>query len=347
MDLRPQSIRWLKESFDGQFPRLHYVRFCKKCLFAAGIEMFKNPAENCSISLTKFRKLFNSAGAKDQNAKKIMHALAKGVDTTAIDFYQAIRLHLLAIFELQLLEPIATQDAMDLGRYCLRLAWLYRDINADAALRKRFSARINSLLKALKGPWPAIPASEKLALTLAVNYYQVTLQKSRTVDSDSREITLLYLIARIHLKLGNTREAHTFISLGNEKRRKFESKTKEYLRLQAQRENSTRGNTETASGLPEADKSDEEIAAMAQETRRLKNLADEMQRLFEDCKEERQRRQAAFCRKVIAESDGKSPEELQKFLAGQNIDQEIILKFLPPDGKKKKKGLLGFLFNAP
>ncbi len=343
VDYYPRSVRWLKEGLGNLHPRFYYIRYCPKCFFAAGDEIFKNPVESSTISLEKFRKLYISSCLKDPKILKIMQFLAKGIDMKSIDFYQCFRLHLLAILQLQLCEPIATRDATDLGRYCLRLAWLYRDVNSDSNLRKQFSQRINNLLKSLKTVWPELPINEKKSLIMARDYYQVTLSNSYKVDTEVSEINLLYLIARINLKLGNIKEGHEVIALAKEKVRSFQAKIKEYMSLQAQKERAANSKVEQHQKQVNLDKTDEEIAEMAQAGRKLKTLADEMQTNFEDCKDKWQQRQFAICKKIIKSNSNASPEQLREILLNKDIDEAVVEKFCPVTPKKEKKGLFGFL----
>ena len=347
IDFYPRSVGWLKGDYGRLQPRLYYICHCPQCLFAAGGEIFENPVASSSLPLTRFRKLYNSSCVNNPQILKIMQVLTKGVAPAALDFYQAVRLHLLAILQLQKIEPIATKDATDLARYCLRLAWLYRDIGLDADLRKQFGEPVAKLLNSLQKVWPEAPVGQNKALLMARDYYQVSLENSYKVDNAVSEINLLYLIARINLKLGNLKEGQSIIGLGKEKTRNFEAEVREHMRLQAQREsakNSQAGPTQPQESPP---KTDDEIAAMAQASRKLKNQAEEMQLLYEECRDRWRKTQLAACEKISHANPDAAPEQLRAMLLAQNIDAAIVEKFCPPAAGNEKKGLFGFFKRQP
>lgn len=338
VDLRPKSVEWQRSGFEHLQPRLYYMRYCPHCLFTAGGEIFKEPTKNCNVSITKIKQ--NLAALKNDPQKKlILQMLSKGINISALDYYQAFKLNLLAIFQLQTVEQIANRDAMDLGRYCLRLAWLYRDVGTNAELRKQFGPTMNKVVHTLKKGWPAIPWNEKTALEMAENYYQTTLKQSHTVETDMDEVSLLLIITRINLKLGKFKEAHQLLSMAKDKARKFESNTNALLRKQDQGERASGRGQENKSDQGESELTAEQLNKMVEQSRKMKNLTDEVQGIFEDAKEDWQKKQLALAKKIITCHQDKAPEELKALLVSKQIEQSIIQKLFPEENTKKK-GLL-------
>jgi len=339
VDLRPRLVDWQQPGFERLQPRLYYMKHCPKCLFTAGSEIFPEPTKNCNIPISKIRKSLTSL-LTDPQKKPIVQLLSNGITVEALDYYQAVKLHLLAIFQLQSVEQLQSRDAMDLGRYCLRLAWLFRDVGASQELRKQFGPPINKLIHTLKKGWQEIPWNEQTALEMAENYYQTTLKQSHIVETDTDEISLLLVITRLNLKLGKFSEAHKLLSMAKDKARKFESRVNELLRRQDKDDSAPGRNQFAESGQGGKGPSPEQLAKMVEESRKMKNLTDEVQRVFEDAKEEWQKKQMTAAQKIITCHKDKSPEELRALLLHNKIDQGIVQKLLPTENKKKG-GLLG------
>ncbi len=339
VDLRPRLIDWQQAGFEHLQPRLYYMKHCPKCLFTAGSEIFQEPTKHSNVALSKIRNSLTSL-LTDPRKKPVVQLLSNRINVEALDYYQATKLHLLAIFQLQAVEQLKSRDAMDLGRYCLRLAWLFRDVGTNQELRKQFAPAINKLIHTLKKGWQEIPWNEQTALEMAENYYQTTLKQSHIVETDTDEISLLLIITRISLKLGKFTEAHKLLSMAKDKARKFESRVNDLLRRQDQAAPALGRNQLIESNQGGKGPSPEQLAKMVEESRKMKNLTDEVQRVFEDAKEEWQKKQLVMAKKIIDSQKDKSSEELRALLLHKKIDQGIVRKLLPEENKKKG-GLLG------
>ena len=109
-------------------------------------------------------------------------------------------------------------------------------------------------------------------------------------------MSLLLIITRLNLKLGNFKEAHQLLSMAKDKARKFESTTNTLLRKQDQAERAAggKGQDQDESG-PTA----EQLNKMLEQSRKMKNLTDEVQGVFEDAKEDWQKKQLALAKKIL------------------------------------------------
>ena len=335
VDLRPRTVKWLKEGYSEHHPRLYYMLHCSHCHFTADSETFEAPSNQCSLSAAKFSKRFTALYTQNRQVKKIVNKLSSGINVLSLDLYQAVKLHLLAIFQFQLFDEIAKKDAMNIGRYCLRLAWLYRDIYELDTKKKEQAGRIIKLIRSLKKDWPLIPANEKTALKMAAQYYQTTLEGSYAVETVYDEINLLMILSRIHMKLGDIPEAHTFLGSGKAKFRNFERETSELMRLSAQADKAAQSRRQDDSPMPKKKVSDEQLLEMSTDSRKLKFLTDEVQMLFEDVRDEWERKQKEKANKIIEAHQDKPVEELRRILLHNKIDKGVVLKLYPEQTKKK------------
>lgn len=338
-DLRPRSIQWLKKGIKGYYPRLYHIRHCPQCFFTADSDLFKDPVKGTSLSVTMFSKKLSLRLKENPSLQNAVNILSTEINAHELDFLQAFKLHFLAILLLQQIDEIADQDATYIGKYCLRLAWLYRDIQENDDLKERFAPQIITLIRSVKKDWPKIPASENIALKMALHYYQTTLQKSHAIETVYNEVSMLLLIARIYLKLGNIEKAHQMLALGQDKARNFERKAVTYQKNFFQQEKRTQGGKAAASESEPA-VSEARISEMIAESRKMKLQVNEARRVFEDIRDEHEQQQMDKATKLIESNKDKTPQELRQLLLDNKIEQRVVDRLYPQEPvKKKKKGL--------
>lgn len=267
IDLRPTKLAWADKELAKHHPRLYFMQHCPSCHFTAGHTVFAEPMKDCAMRLSKFRDTLTRLRATDFLVNKVINFLGSGIDLNRFGMIQALKLHLLAIFQLQLFPEFAQKDAMNLARYCLRLAWLYRDVQELVKKMGQPATKVTELLAALKEDWPEAPDSEATALKMAAAYYCTTLERSHVVKTGYDEVQLFLLVVRIHLQLGNSQEARRFFGLSREKLRKFMAEISR-----------TGHGAPAGKGTPEA----EEAARMQLEVKKLKNQIEEVERIFEE-----------------------------------------------------------------
>ncbi|CAN2039006.1 putative DUF2225 domain-containing protein [Candidatus Magnetomoraceae bacterium gMMP-15] len=318
VDLRPAIIKWSVKELKGSHPSMYYMWHCPTCHFTAGHPFFKNPVQGCKIGMSKFKKTIKTFYGTNENIKKVIDILSADINEKP-DFYQALKLHLLAAFHLQLIDEIVKMDALNLGRYFLRTAWLYNDIK-DYGVEDTLQVKIKLLIQSIKEYWPDVPENEKTALEIAVQYYMTALVGSLAIKTTPDEVNLVLLIARLYMKLGNIPEARKFIEIGKEK-----------IRNSAQ--NLKSGD---ASKL-----SDEKKSKLALENNKMRLLIDDVQNIFEDIWQEWKEKQIQKGKEIIKQHTGKSSDRLRAILIEQGIDQRIALQLAPKHKKKKKKKLFG------
>ncbi|MBU0992432.1 MAG: DUF2225 domain-containing protein [Proteobacteria bacterium] len=316
IDLRPQTIIWLSKDVRKIFPRMYYMWHCTKCYFTASHLYYKNPVEKCTLTLSKFKTRLISLCWSDPEIMAVAKMFSMNIDFDNLDFFQAIKLHLLAVFELQLIHEIASKDAMNLGRYCLRLAWLYRDITERPDIKKVVDKKLRLIIAAAKKKWPDIPGNEEDALKMAVRYYRVTHEQSYMVSLDVDEIMLFILIARIYLKLDQLNSARKTLLDAKEKAIKFEEK-----RLQ-----------EENSKLPDTGK----LAQLSTDSRKIEIAINEVQNIVDDILQEKEKRELKNAKTLLLQLKDKKISEIRKILLEKEFSINVIDMVAP-----EKKGFLG------
>lgn len=341
VDLRPRKVTWLEKGLEDYIPRFYYIWFCPKCRFAAGDSFFESPVKNTELRPMVFTKKMKTILDKDPYVKKLVGYLSKDIIPSEPNPFQSVKLHLLAIFLIQQLEEMEKRDTLNLGRYCLRLAWVYRDITESPELSHKYIQQINKFIGPLKKAWPSVPVNEKKALLLAVKYYQTALVKSRMIKTTREGVTLLLLIARIHLKLDNVPEAHKYLTLAMDQERNHERKRKDLISL-AKIEESDRLKDDKIS-FSKKDPGAEaavKIKEMGAEGRRMKLMITEFQIIFDDIREEWELDQIRKARAILEKSTAKKDDDLRQILTDNGFSQKIVFRVVP---NIRKKGLFGFL----
>lgn len=273
VDLRPITLSWTDQELVKYHPRLYYMQHCHKCHFTASHALFAEPLKNCSLRQSKFRDTLLRLAVTDAKFKTVVGLLSSDFDPTRFGILQALKLHLLAIYYLQLFVEFVQRDALNLSRYCLRLAWLYRDIQEFVDKAGQPPAKLAELLETLKKDWPQAPDTEESALRMAAECYRTTLECSRAVKTTYDEVQLILMIARIQMQMGDRKAAIQSLVLGKEKTRRFETE----IRKAAQAQTGQAG-LMTSEG---AKAPGPEIAKLQADRKRLNTQIEEVELAFE------------------------------------------------------------------
>ncbi len=341
--LRPTKVKWLKKEIskeEKRQPRLFYMRHCIFCKFTAADNNYENPAENYDISTGKFQKKMKFLQEKSANFKQIVTILSQGVNVLQPDYFQAVRLHLLAPFQLQFIEEVGKKDAFNIARYYLRLAWLFIDLEESEDLYHKYIPKINKFTQILRKEWKKAPTNSEEALLLAKQYYNTTLIKSRLIKSDLEEVRLLLLMCRVAIKLEDVKDSHKFLFGSIEKSRMFERRRKgmvaqvDYDEQELKKEKKISFNAGEKRSVAE-----KEVAKMAVDFRRMNVMIREVQNLYDDFREEYDEKQMRKAKNMLSRinTERKTQQELRKYLVSKGIDDRVAWRVAPD---KKKKGIL-------
>lgn len=204
IDLKP-VYQWQKRIFSRCNPEIYTIAICPKCGFSGDENAFIHPLRNLGFTLKSFR-----SKAKEILAGRAFGEVAgmlKATNDSAPDDYPAgIRRFMQAIFFLEQFAVIRECDALPLARYCLHLSWLYSDMDRTG-YRQDLHRALLELRQELSAHWAAPPINHLDALRLALKYYDTSYYNSSHIADDGHEISILQLIGRIHLRLGEHKTA--------------------------------------------------------------------------------------------------------------------------------------------
>lgn len=323
IDLRPTALQWSAKGFEKFHPPLYYIFHCKKCHFAAGVSHYKDPLGEAGISVKKFRSSVISAHNNIPSVRKVVKLLGNVVeDLREIDFFDSIRLHLLAIFNFSQVPEAVNTDSLNLGRYCNRLAWLYRDLSERPAEEKLVQPRLNRLFEQLRPLWPEAPGDESSAQELAVSYFNRALTNSSAIKSSKIEIEIVLLISRIYLKLGDLDNSRKYLSTARDKLRRMDD-------------------LDRLVQLGEIQETDAERVQRHADSRILGRALDELSNVYSDIRGSTEQARVEQALKFAKDLDIKNSAELQRSLAESGFDDKTIAKVIQALGKRESKGLFG------
>jgi uncharacterized protein (DUF2225 family) len=224
IDLRPRSYLWKAKGLAVPHPLIHFLWHCPVCRFTAWPSAWENPLRGIGVTLTKYREALRPRPGEDPGTAMSMGLLLKGLTWPQLDFFQGLRLHLLAVLELIMLKRGAgVQDSINLGRYCLRLSWLYRELDERPELSPA-AGQMRALAQALAPHWPDAPLDEDTATRQAVAYYEAGAAEGSAVEDVDELCNLLLLITRLHLKLRQWDPARLYWSKAFELARNLEQR---------------------------------------------------------------------------------------------------------------------------
>ena len=332
---------------------------CFNCNFTASNNHFENPIQDYAIKQESFIKKFLN-DQKKKKVKIVTKILTKNFQTWEdfikdgfvsgnhyLNLYLSIKINLLAIFQLlQYKKTIVDKDSTELGTYHLRLAWLYRDLKKD----EKTKVKVSSLFKKLEPYWEDVPTTEKRALNLAMQFYNQAIDKSRTVSSITKEITMLIQIVKIRLKYNNIMDAYGILMSCIAKTKQFKIKKDKYIAT-LNRKISNRANKNVADmtdiekksyfDQPQRDEEAKKIGAkMTEESNIINIMVNETKEIFDDLKGDLEKDQRKKATEILEKIPTKASSELKrKALKKANIIETVIDKMVPL--RKPKKKFLG------
>ena len=320
IDMRPLEYATTVKGLEQYHPPLYYIWYCSKCLFAAAHMFYEEPFSDSSMTVSKIKQgIANEKGSPA--AKKVFNLLSSSIDAIPRDHLQGVKLHLLAAYNLAMVEEIAQANTMNLGRYYLRTAWLYHEIFSSPEIRTDFGGRVSALTSSLQADWKSVPTSETEALQAAVLYLERAVVSSYAIKTPLEQVELFLLVARIHMKLGDIPAARKYLQTGKESARKSQEQIEKQIR----------------SSSPEL--SPQKATELRGMVRKLEAVADHAQNTFEDVRGEWEAKQIDKGNSILEKHPNKPQEELRAILIAQGVDEVIANKLTRSE--KKKKGLFG------
>jgi hypothetical protein len=208
----PVRYRWELEQYQELRPYYYHIWYCPHCHFAEEKEVFRGEDTlDGKLEMLKDKLLIES-----RRPNGLMSRLGEQVDyeQSFIDWSSALAAHILAIFIQEQLSPNMRLNGK-LARLYLRTAWLYREQQMDAirTAPSQTPQKLARLLEDLKEEWPEGPFSEEAAMSQAVEYYKLELENAGRADNIRHEISLMFLLASLYLRLDQKREAYGYVRM--------------------------------------------------------------------------------------------------------------------------------------
>jgi len=284
VDLRPTAIQRAKTGLEHIHPLVYYLWHCPHCRYTAWPGVFENPVKALPLTIAKYRAVFLEPLGQEQAAGRVLERLALGLEAADLDFFLGVKAHLLAIFQLLLIQSqTGVRDSLNLGRYYLRLSWLYREL-AERGDLKVDADQVRALVQELGKDWPQVPADDQAAASRAAQEYEAVVSGAGAPENLSEVCNLLLLITRIYIKLKLADQARRYWSKAHELVRGVENTKRaledQYSRLQDQRRSATKVVADAAkAGMPEISAKVVEMDALG---RAIRNKTQEVRNLIHD-----------------------------------------------------------------
>lgn len=324
LDLKPLTILRKKPGLQNIHPEVFFMWHCPFCYFTTARSEYEDPLKDTAIRPEKLKKAIIISYKNDPSIKKVFDLLTPSEYDEKMTHYNAVQLYLLAIYQLQLVDYFLNKEPINISRYALRLAWLFRDIEASEKLQKDHAAEIQFLIQTVRDNWPEIPGDEVSALRMAIEFYEKTLTATKTIQSDQAEVDLVLLISRIFLKLNEMADARKYLERAREVVRHFEENLKKARRIQDDDpKKPTIG----------------EMSQMSADARKMKRYIEEVQGIIDDIRQDSMDDEISRAKECIEKAGVKKVDAIRKLLKDKNFQEKIINKVAP---LTKKKGLFGF-----
>jgi uncharacterized protein (DUF2225 family) len=323
IDLKPLTILRKKKGLGHIHPAVFFMWHCPHCHYTAARSEYEDPLKDSVVRPEKLKKAIVLAYKNDPSIHQVFDLLSPIEYDEKMTHYNAVQLYLLAIYQMQLVDDFVNKEPINIGRYSLRLAWLYRDIESSEMLKKKNAADIKTLTKNAQKYWQDVPSDEQRALKMSIDFYEKTLTGTTTIKSDQAEVDMVLLISRIYLKLNQLPEARKYLERARELLRHFEERRKKLRRI-----------SDDDPKKPTIG----EMSQMSADARKMRRYIDEVQGLMDDKRQDKMEDDLARAQKCIDESGLKKTEEIRALLKKENFSPKIINKIAP---EAKKKGFLG------
>ena len=206
LDLQPNGYRF-RGAAAGIHPPLLAMWHCNGCSFTAENSDFQAPLKDVLIRADTVAFGLKERARTDPGFRRVIETLHADIHQDALDFYQSIKLHLLAFLLWDEIGNMVKKDYLTQAKYSLLLAWLYRDMQAVDPVREQTVARLEVLFADLQRDWPGVLVSETAALHKAVEYYEASLSITTFCKDAMNEVTALHRLGRIQMKLKDLRVA--------------------------------------------------------------------------------------------------------------------------------------------
>lgn len=201
LDLQPNGYRF-RGTGVGVHPPLLAMWHCQACFFTAENTDYQAPLKDVLIRPDTVAFGLKERARTDPGFRRVVETLHAELHLEALDFYQSIKLHLLACLIWDEIGKMVKQDYLMQAKYSLLLAWIYRDMQTVDPARAQNVARLKLLQADLQRDWPGLLVNEAAALHKAIGYYEDSLAITTFCKDPMNEVAALHRLGRIQMKLG-------------------------------------------------------------------------------------------------------------------------------------------------
>jgi uncharacterized protein (DUF2225 family) len=319
LDKHVGKYMWADKSFKRYLPNLYYIWHCNNCHYTDSYLTYENPMKDTFNNFRFLKEAFIDQYHDDPRIEKIINKLGENIDYNKMHHYQAIKLHLLAIYIQELMEEVEEQDVLKIGRYYLRLGWLFRELSADKNVSDKVKITLTKLIEFLKKGWEGVPGNEIAAMKEAIKYLNLAFTHSQAITSIVAEVDLLMLIAGVHLKIDEQERGlkilNTVLARGQKTKQRLEQKIKE-------------------SDKSETPLSAEEIRRFDVQLKKLDAIMSSARDIMGDLKSAKMKKIRQKAKDIVKSLGSKPPEAIRAILIKKGIDKRIAEELTPIEKKK-------------
>lgn len=190
-DGRPEVYRWLDPDFAHIRPQDYFLWYCPHCRYVDTRGAFRDPSQRGR----NFDMVQEALKQANRATDPVLQRLASRIDQARepVEPRSAFMVHLLGIYVHQLPREYAW-DAERLGRFYLRLAWYWEEVERARLPLEEADRRV---LDGVAGDWEELPCDSVEAARRAVDRYRRALDQVRR-EPDRRTLKTLALIGHLN-----------------------------------------------------------------------------------------------------------------------------------------------------
>ena len=323
VDKHVMEFAWKNSDFNFIHPPLYFFWHCNNCYYTDNPIDFEFPTKEYWSNFREIKELYVDKTKNDKKAQMLAAKLSEAIDYSKMTYLMAIKLHILAIYIQELPQDDEHRDYLKLGRYYIRTAWLFRDLeNQEKGLER--VQKMSAALSKLKQLWEDIPIDEETNMKKAAEYLEQAFKLHPGIKTPAAELDLVLMIAGMHYRLKDYDSAANFCNLVIQRGQKSKSKTEERIKTLESKENS----------------SAEEIRRLDIMIKKSGQIVSKARDLLSDINVIRLKEQREKAEKILRKlSPEATVEEKRELLLKNNVDKRVIEKLAPEEKKKKFLGL--------
>ncbi len=209
------TYRWTNEEFSAIKPENFFIWHCPHCHFSDENQVFRGNIDTIwkgKLELMSFKLIKESEKSESLFSKIGKQATA--LSEIPISNGAAILTHLLACYVQEGFLSPNNRMPGKLAKFFLRLAWLYRErkaLNATSTDIPDGYLSLEDFLKVQQQSWEGLPITEEEAIKKSIEQYTIVLDHAGKEDNTKKEITLMFLLLNLNLKLGEMDTAFTYV----------------------------------------------------------------------------------------------------------------------------------------